>query len=137
MRTLTGHENRVGSLAWNDDLLSACCLFNSLFMCSFYVYVCVCTHNTGGNTTPPRRLTTTPTPTPLPVPPPPKSNLPLNRPSLSFPSQKGSGGRDARILNYDLRMAQPRVRTLLGHTQEVCGLRWSPDGSTLASGVFC
>ncbi|KAM3569677.1 hypothetical protein VYU27_008235 [Nannochloropsis oceanica] len=66
-RVLTGHENRVGSLAWNGDLLS-------------------------------------------------------------------SGGRDAKILNYDLRMSHPRTRTLLGHQQEVCGLKWSPDGTTLASG---
>lgn len=51
------------------------------------------------------------------------------------PALTGSGGRDARILTYDLRMAQPRVRTLLGHTQEVCGLKWSPDGTTLASGM--
>ena len=27
-----------------------------------------------------------------------------------------------------------RISTFSGHTQEVCGLSWSPDGSTLASG---
>ena len=31
----------------------------------------------------------------------------------------GSGGRDAKIINYDLRMANPRVRVLQGHQQEV------------------
>lgn len=31
-------------------------------------------------------------------------------------------------------MAQHHVGTLNGHTQEVCGLQWSPDGRHLASG---
>ena len=67
--------------------------------------------------------------------PPPKLKPHQTNPHPYATPQKGSGGRDARILTYDLRMAQPRVRTLLGHTQEVCGLKWSPDGTTLASGA--
>lgn len=45
-----------------------------------------------------------------------------------------SGSRDAKILHYDLRQPRPVVSTMLGHQQEVCGLAWSPDGRTLASG---
>ena len=45
-----------------------------------------------------------------------------------------SGGRDSKINNFDVRVAKPLVCTLEQHTQEVCGLKWSPDGKTLASG---
>ena len=45
-----------------------------------------------------------------------------------------SGGRDSIVVNHDVRMARHNVATLSGHSQEVCGLAWSPDGSTLASG---
>jgi len=45
-----------------------------------------------------------------------------------------SGGRDGNIVNHDVRVARHNVATLSSHTQEVCGLEWSPDGSTLASG---
>lgn len=31
-------------------------------------------------------------------------------------------------------MAEHHVATLAGHTQEVCGLKWAPDGRYLASG---
>jgi cell division cycle protein 20 (cofactor of APC complex) len=47
-----------------------------------------------------------------------------------------SGGRDSSILNRDLR--EPPSSTSFGtfncHIHEVCGLAWSPDGKTLASG---
>ena len=33
-----------------------------------------------------------------------------------------------------MRVAEHHTGTLQGHTQEVCGLRWSPDGRYLASG---
>jgi len=45
-----------------------------------------------------------------------------------------SGSRDTSIINHDVRIANHSVNTLQGHTHEVCGLRWSPDGQQLASG---
>ncbi|PXF42947.1 Protein FIZZY-RELATED 2 [Gracilariopsis chorda] len=45
-----------------------------------------------------------------------------------------SGGRDTNIFNRDLRCKEPFVAKLEGHTQEVCGLRWSLDDMQLASG---
>jgi len=46
-----------------------------------------------------------------------------------------SGGRDNLIVNHDVRIAEHKVAALSNHTQEVCGLAWSPDGMTLASGA--
>lgn len=45
-----------------------------------------------------------------------------------------SGSRDATIINHDLRMANPIVSRFTHHNSEVCGLKWSPDGTQLASG---
>lgn len=45
-----------------------------------------------------------------------------------------SGGRDSAIVQHDVRVAAHHTATLRRHEQEVCGLAWSPDGSTLASG---
>lgn len=45
-----------------------------------------------------------------------------------------SGCRTGGIHHHDVRVAQHHVGTLLGHTQEVCGLEWSPNGKYLASG---
>ncbi len=45
-----------------------------------------------------------------------------------------SGSKDTTIINHDVRVAQHHTATLTGHEQEVCGLKWSPDGRTLASG---
>jgi cell division cycle protein 20 (cofactor of APC complex) len=67
LRTMDGHQARVGSLAWNQHVLS-------------------------------------------------------------------SGSRDSQIIHHDVRIAQHQIATLHGHEQEVCGLKWSPDGQTLASG---
>ena len=67
LRSMDGHSDRVGSLAWNRHMLS-------------------------------------------------------------------TGGRDGLVVNHDVRVARHNVATLTQHTQEVCGLAWSPDGTTLASG---
>jgi cell division cycle protein 20 (cofactor of APC complex) len=44
-----------------------------------------------------------------------------------------SGGRDSTIFNHDVRQSRHIVSTYIAHQQEVCGLAWSPDGSTLVS----
>jgi cell division cycle protein 20 (cofactor of APC complex) len=56
------------------------------------------------------------------------SSLAWNGPMLS------SGGRDSAIIHHDVREARHKVGQLRGHTQEVCGLKWSPSGTQLASG---
>jgi len=56
------------------------------------------------------------------------SSLAWNNHTLS------SGSRDSTIFNHDVRVAQHLTSTFAGHTQEVCGLKWSPDGKQLASG---
>jgi cell division cycle 20, cofactor of APC complex len=45
-----------------------------------------------------------------------------------------SAGRDTSILNHDVRIENHNISTFRAHEQEVCGLKWSPDGSQLASG---
>ncbi|KAJ1830727.1 substrate-specific activator of APC-dependent proteolysis [Coemansia sp. RSA 2711] len=46
-----------------------------------------------------------------------------------------TGSRDKRIFNYDTRAREGAlVSTYYAHSQEVCGLRWSPDRTQLASG---
>lgn len=45
-----------------------------------------------------------------------------------------SGSRSGQIIHHDVRQRDHQVATLSGHTQEVCGLKWSPDGKYLASG---
>ncbi len=44
-----------------------------------------------------------------------------------------SGSQDHSILNYDIR-TNKTISKFSSHTQEVCGLRWSPDERILASG---
>jgi cell division cycle protein 20 (cofactor of APC complex) len=56
------------------------------------------------------------------------SSLSWNRAILS------SGSRDTTIINHDVRIAQNLVAQLTGHSDEVCGLKWSEDGMQLASG---
>jgi cell division cycle 20, cofactor of APC complex len=69
VRSMTGHTDRIGSLAWNRHILT-------------------------------------------------------------------SGSRDSNIIHHDVRIAQHEIAKLSnGHQQEVCGLAWSPDGETLASGA--
>ncbi|XP_030631659.1 cell division cycle protein 20 homolog [Chanos chanos] len=45
-----------------------------------------------------------------------------------------SGSRSGHIHQHDVRVADHHIFTLNGHSQEVCGLTWSPDGRYLASG---
>lgn len=45
-----------------------------------------------------------------------------------------SGSRDGSIIHHDVRQREHQVTTLNGHSQEVCGLKWSPDAKYLASG---
>ena len=45
-----------------------------------------------------------------------------------------TGGRDSAILHHDVRIREHVVSHLRGHEQEVCGLKWSPNGTQLASG---
>jgi len=45
-----------------------------------------------------------------------------------------SGSRSGSIVHHDVRQQQHVVGRLEGHSQEVCGLKWSWDGSQLASG---
>ncbi len=46
-----------------------------------------------------------------------------------------SGSRDRLILQRDVRTPSVNAeRRLVGHRQEVCGLKWSPDNQYLASG---
>jgi cell division cycle protein 20 (cofactor of APC complex) len=42
-----------------------------------------------------------------------------------------SGGKDSIIINHDIRAARNAYALFAGHTQEVCGLSWSPSGETL------
>lgn len=67
MRTMTGHQARVGALSWNEHTLA-------------------------------------------------------------------SGSKSGHVFMHDVRVRDHHVATLEGHTQEVCGLEWSPDGAQLASG---
>lgn len=56
------------------------------------------------------------------------SSLSWNNHTLS------TGSRDSTIIHHDVRIRDHIVQTLRGHQQEVCGLKWSPSGSQLASG---
>ncbi|KAM4552591.1 cell division cycle protein 20 homolog [Odontesthes bonariensis] len=45
-----------------------------------------------------------------------------------------SGSRSGHIHHHDVRVENHHISTLAAHSQEVCGLKWSPDGRYLASG---
>ena len=44
-----------------------------------------------------------------------------------------TGSRDSTIVQHDMRIQDYFVK-YVGHEQEVCGLKWNPEGTTLASG---
>ncbi|KMQ92753.1 cell division cycle protein 20-like protein [Lasius niger] len=45
-----------------------------------------------------------------------------------------SGCRSGKIVHHDVRQRDHLISTISAHAQEVCGLKWSPDGQHLASG---
>ena len=45
-----------------------------------------------------------------------------------------TGSKDKTIQHRDLRSPENYVAKSVGHKQEVCGLKWSPDETQLASG---
>lgn len=45
-----------------------------------------------------------------------------------------SGSKDGSIIHHDVRFRDHCVSVLNGHSQEVCGLKWSTDSKYLASG---
>ncbi len=48
-----------------------------------------------------------------------------------------SGSRDSAVVQHDVRKAKHQMCVSAGvHTQEICGLKWSLDGTQLASGVW-
>ena len=54
--------------------------------------------------------------------------------SWNGPNLFSTGSRDSSILTYDLRVSDKPIIKFAGHTDEVCGLKWSPEGHLLASG---
>lgn len=44
------------------------------------------------------------------------------------------GSKDGNIYNHDVSVASSLQSTYRGHSQEICGLKWSPSGQNLASG---
>ena len=45
-----------------------------------------------------------------------------------------SGSEDSEIHHHDVRDQKHLIERLLGHEMEVCALKWSADGTKLASG---
>ncbi|CAG8549524.1 4862_t:CDS:2 [Ambispora gerdemannii] len=45
-----------------------------------------------------------------------------------------TGSRDRTIYNRDVRVPNDYTEVLTAHKQEVCGLKWNPEGTQLASG---
>ena len=53
---------------------------------------------------------------------------------VNYICQHSSASRDGMIVCNDVRKAEPVICSSHFHKMEVCGLQWSQDGSTLASG---
>lgn len=45
-----------------------------------------------------------------------------------------SGCRSGQMIHHDVRQRDHLIASIPAHTQEICGLKWSPDGKYLASG---
>lgn len=45
-----------------------------------------------------------------------------------------SGSRSGQLFHHDVRVQKHQVAELQGHTAEVCGIEWKPDGLQLATG---
>ncbi|XP_023410381.1 cell division cycle protein 20 homolog isoform X2 [Loxodonta africana] len=112
LRNMTSHSARVGSLCWNSYILSRSVVNPDLYdSCPL-------------------------SPTEHPWTEAAQACLCLallkNLRDFLFPFPSGS--RSGHIHHHDVRVAEHHVATLSGHSQEVCGLRWAPDGRHLASG---
>uniref|UniRef100_A0A8D0YLK2 Cell division cycle 20 n=1 Tax=Sus scrofa TaxID=9823 RepID=A0A8D0YLK2_PIG len=113
LRNMTSHSARVGSLCWNSYILSRSVGFCQSLVKSVHYF---------GPLSP--------------------NWTPLNGSSSGLLAVLGlipfspscSGSRSGHIHHHDVRVAEHHVATLSGHSQEVCGLRWAPDGRHLASG---
>lgn len=46
-----------------------------------------------------------------------------------------SASRDTTIINHDVRVQHHITTVMRHHTQEICGLKWNPEGTQLASGA--
>jgi len=49
-------------------------------------------------------------------------------------TQLATGSRDTTVMTHDVRIREHCTNTFTCHSQEVCGLKWSPSGTQLASG---
>jgi len=49
-------------------------------------------------------------------------------------TQLATGSRDTTVKTHDVRIREHCTNTFTCHEQEVCGLKWSPSGTQLASG---
>ena len=107
LRSMTGHVARVGALSWNQYILSRY-MFTTKTPCLYIFYF-----------------------------------IPTLYWSCWFwfrllvhywKIHYFSGSRSGSIHHHDVRAADHLVSRIPAHTQEVCGLKWSPDGKFLASG---